>query len=63
MLIDFIGCWLVEIICKHFFADLKPKPLITRGRERREKRRAEEEKKKLEEQIAKELAVQEKKAR
>lgn len=43
MVIDFAGCWLVEIICKALFADLAPKPIVLRGRERREKRRAEEE--------------------
>jgi manganese-transporting P-type ATPase len=42
MLADFAGSWLVEIICKYFFADLEPKPLVTRGRERREARRAKE---------------------
>lgn len=44
MVIDFAGCWLVEIICKALFADLAPKPIVLRGKERREKRRAEEEK-------------------
>lgn len=42
MVIDFAGCWLVEIICKALFADLAPKPIVLRGKERREKRRAEE---------------------
>lgn len=42
MLADFAGCWLVEVICKHLFADLEPKRLVTRGRERREARRAKE---------------------
>ena len=42
MIADFAGCWLIEILCKALFADLEPKPLVTRGRERREKRRAEE---------------------
>ena len=39
MIIDFAGCWLIEVTCKHFFADLDPKEMITRGRERREQRR------------------------
>jgi manganese-transporting P-type ATPase len=39
---DFVGCWLVEVACKWLFADLAPKPIVTRGRERREARRAEE---------------------
>ncbi|KAF9524952.1 endoplasmic reticulum Ca-transporting P-type ATPase [Crepidotus variabilis] len=43
MLIDFAGCWLIEVGCKYLFADLEPKPMVTRGRERREKRRALEE--------------------
>lgn len=43
MAADFLGCWLIEIICKAIFADLAPKKLITRGRERRELRRQEEE--------------------
>lgn len=42
MVIDFVGCWVIEVACKYFFADLEPKPMITRGRERREKRRAEQ---------------------
>lgn len=40
MAFDFVGCWFVELACKHLFADLEPKPLVTRGRERREARRA-----------------------
>ena len=39
MIVDFAGCWVVEKLCKYMFADLEPKPLITRGRERREARR------------------------
>jgi manganese-transporting P-type ATPase len=42
MIIDFIGCWAIEKVCKYLFADLEPKPIVTRGRERRERRRAEE---------------------
>ena len=42
MLADFAGSWLVEVICKHLLADLEPKHLVTRGRERREARRAEQ---------------------
>jgi len=43
MIIDFIGCWVIENVCKYLFADLEPKSIITRGRERRERRRAREE--------------------
>lgn len=39
MIIDFAGCWVIEAVCKHLFADLEPKAMITRGRERREQRR------------------------
>jgi cation-transporting ATPase 13A1 len=42
MVIDFVGCWVIEKLCKRLFADLEPKPLVTRGRERREARRKEE---------------------
>lgn len=42
MIGDLTGCWLVEIVCKWLFADLAPKPIVTRGRERREARRADE---------------------
>lgn len=42
MIADFVGCWVIEKLCKYLFADLEPKALITRGRERREARRAEE---------------------
>jgi cation-transporting ATPase 13A1 len=45
MVIDFIGCYLIENGCKYLFADLEPRALVTRGRERREKRRLEEAKK------------------
>ena len=44
MVIDFAGCWVVEVVCKRLFAVLEPKELITRGQERREKRRRLEEK-------------------
>ncbi|CCM06202.1 uncharacterized protein FIBRA_08445 [Fibroporia radiculosa] len=39
MIIDFVGCWLIEVTSKHLFAELEPKAMITRGRERREARR------------------------
>ena len=39
MIVDFAGCWLIELVCKYLFAELEPKAIITRGRERREKRR------------------------
>lgn len=39
MIADFAGCWLIEVICKYLFADLEPKEMITRGWERRVKRR------------------------
>jgi manganese-transporting P-type ATPase len=42
MIVDFAGCYIIEIICKALFADLAPKPIVLKGRERREKRRAEE---------------------
>ncbi|KAF8528348.1 endoplasmic reticulum Ca-transporting P-type ATPase [Hysterangium stoloniferum] len=63
MLFDFIGCWIVEVTCKHLFADLAPKPLVTRGRERREERRAEEERVRLEEIERKVIEEAEKKTR
>lgn len=43
MAVDFVGCYVIESSCKYLFAELEPKPMITRGRERREKRRAEQE--------------------
>ena len=42
MVVDFVGCYIIEKTCKRLFATLEPKPMITRGRERRERRRAEE---------------------
>lgn len=55
MIADFAGCWLIELICKNLFADLEPKELVTRGRERREQRRiAQEAEKKLAETSKKE---------
>jgi cation-transporting ATPase 13A1 len=44
MVLDFGGCFIIETVCKYLFADLEPAELVTRGRERREKRRAAEEK-------------------
>jgi manganese-transporting P-type ATPase len=41
MVVDFLGCWLVEGMCKYLFAELEPKQLVTRGCERRELRRKE----------------------
>ncbi|KAG8985011.1 hypothetical protein FRB93_006112 [Tulasnella sp. JGI-2019a] len=62
MVIDFVGCWAIELACKALFADLEPRPMITKGRERREKRR-EEEVRLLEEQRMRELEAEfEKKA-
>ncbi|KAL1689551.1 hypothetical protein GGG16DRAFT_114916 [Schizophyllum commune] len=43
MIIDFGGCYVIEKTCKFLFADLEPKEMVTRGRERREARRAEQE--------------------
>jgi cation-transporting ATPase 13A1 len=37
---DVALCWVIEIACKYLFADLAPKAIVTRGRERREARRA-----------------------
>lgn len=47
MVVDFAGCWIIEKACKRLFADLEPKWMVTRGRERREKRRKLEEEEKL----------------
>ena len=41
MIIDFFGCWLIEMGCKLLFANLEPKRMIVVGRERRDRRRAE----------------------
>ncbi|KIY66333.1 endoplasmic reticulum Ca-transporting P-type ATPase [Cylindrobasidium torrendii FP15055 ss-10] len=43
MVIDFAGCFIIEKACKWLFAELEPKDMITRGWERRAKRRAQEE--------------------
>ncbi|KAF5354141.1 hypothetical protein D9756_007296 [Leucocoprinus leucothites] len=43
MILDFVGCWVIEKVCKYLWADLEPKAMITRGRERREQRRLKEE--------------------
>ncbi|KAF8625668.1 hypothetical protein AX15_005247 [Amanita polypyramis BW_CC] len=39
MILDFAGCWVVEVVCKYLFANLEPRAMITKGRERREGRR------------------------
>jgi cation-transporting ATPase 13A1 len=62
MIIDFGGCFVVEKACKHFFADLDPKEIITRGRERRDVRRAEQEREAAAQRAALELVEAEKKA-
>lgn len=45
MVLDFAGCWVVEVVCKSLFAESEPKELLTRGRERRDIRRQIEAKK------------------
>jgi len=45
MVLDYVGCWLIENGCKYLFASLEPRALVTKGRERRDKRRLEEAKK------------------
>ncbi|KAI0794848.1 endoplasmic reticulum Ca-transporting P-type ATPase [Abortiporus biennis] len=40
MIVDFVGCWVIEKSCKHLFATLKPKAMITKGQERRDARAA-----------------------
>lgn len=57
MVIDFGGCWAIELACKALFADLEPRPMITRGRERRERRR-EEEARLMEEQRMRDLEAE-----
>lgn len=47
MCLDFALCYVVEKGCKSVFASLEPDEMVTRGRERREKRRAEEEAQKM----------------
>lgn len=55
MIVDFIGCWIIEVICKHIFADLEPKAMVTRGRDRRERRREEEESRQKDGEIGEKL--------
>lgn len=62
MVLDFVLCWAIEKICKGLFADLEPVEFVTRGRERREKRRAQEAKKLKEDERLRLLAQGEKKA-
>lgn len=38
MAVDFVGCYIIEHGTKMLFADLKPKTLIVKGKERREAR-------------------------
>jgi len=45
MVLDYVGCWFIENGCKYLFASLEPRALVTKGRERRDKRRLEEAKK------------------
>ena len=50
MIVDFMGCWVIEVVCKYLFADLEPKPMVTKGRERREQRRLIEQQEKTQNQ-------------
>lgn len=43
---------MIEKVCKFLWADLEPKAMITKGRERREKRRLEQETERLKQIIA-----------
>ncbi|KAG0149092.1 hypothetical protein CROQUDRAFT_89665 [Cronartium quercuum f. sp. fusiforme G11] len=43
MLLDFGGSFLLEIIAKHLLSDVHPRPMVTKGLERRESRRKIEE--------------------
>ncbi|BGP22124.1 putative cation-transporting ATPase 1 [Rhodotorula toruloides] len=54
MAIDYGGAWIVDIVLKSLWANTHPKPLITKGSERRERRREAERR-------AKELAEESKK--
>lgn len=45
----------MEVLCKNVFADLEPGEMVTRGRERRERRRAEQERVKAIENSNKEM--------
>jgi manganese-transporting P-type ATPase len=60
MIVDFMGCWVIEVTCKYLFADLEPKPMVTKGRERREQRRLieEQEKAKIQDEEGSKLKVQ-----
>ena len=51
MIIDFAGCYVIEKACKFLFADLEPKPLVTRGSERRIARRLEEGRLKMQQEL------------
>ncbi|KAG6833024.1 hypothetical protein H0H87_012282 [Tephrocybe sp. NHM501043] len=62
MIIDFAGCYILEKTCKFLFADLEPKPMVTRGRERREARRRIEEADQAAVAAAAEVNLAEKKA-
>jgi cation-transporting ATPase 13A1 len=50
MILDFVGCWVFEVVCKYLFANLEPKAMITKGRERREARRKLQEQQKQKQQ-------------
>jgi len=50
MILDFVGCWVFEVVCKYLFANLEPKAMITKGRERRETRRRLQEQQKQKQQ-------------
>jgi cation-transporting ATPase 13A1 len=53
MVLDFGLCWAVETGCKALFADLAPGEIVTRGEDRRIKRRVEEAARKVKEEAQK----------
>ncbi|ODO09383.1 hypothetical protein I350_02983 [Cryptococcus amylolentus CBS 6273] len=61
MALDFLLCYVVETGCKALFADIEPVAFVTKGRERREKRRREEALKLREAEKARLIAEGEKK--
>ncbi|KAJ4388384.1 putative cation-transporting ATPase 1 [Neurospora sp. IMI 360204] len=62
MILDYVACWLIEVVFKYLFSDLKARDIAVRRHDQleREKMRKEEELKKLEEEKRKKEAEEEK---
>lgn len=58
MIIDYVGCWVIEVVLKRLFSDFRPRDIALRRPDQLER----ENKRKAEEQLIKDAAEEEKRA-